>query len=64
MAKSKETITFAGKEVPLTKAGLPNLVYLPKEARAIVVEFVDKKKKAKQEIMTKELLDILKKLDK
>ena len=59
MAKIKKTIKFAGREVPLTEAGLPNLVYLSKEERALVQAYAEKKRKAKQEILTKELQDIL-----
>jgi hypothetical protein len=56
------SIDFQGKKVPLTKEGLPNLVNLPKDAREIVSQFKDKKKKAKQEILKKDLEDILKSL--
>lgn len=62
MTKKKETIKFAGKDVPLTKEGLPSLVHLPKEAKEVVRKYKEQKKKAKQEILTKELQDILSKL--
>jgi hypothetical protein len=53
------TIKIGGKEVPLTKSGIPNRVYLSKEARAVVKEYSEKKKKEKKEILVKELTDIL-----
>jgi hypothetical protein len=56
------TIKIGGKEVPLTKSGLPNRVYLSKEARAVVKEYAEKKKKEKKEILIKDLTDILDKL--
>ena len=62
MTKKKETMKYAGKEVPMTKAGLPSLVHLPKEAREVVKKYKEQKKKEKQEILTKELIDLLNKL--
>lgn len=56
------TIKIGGKEVPLTKNGLPNRVYLSKEARVVVKEYAEKKKKEKKEILVKELTDILNKI--
>jgi hypothetical protein len=56
------TIKIGGKEVPLTKSGLPNRVYLSKEARAVVKEYAEKKQKEKKEILVKELTDMLNKL--
>ncbi|MEY4834384.1 MAG: hypothetical protein RI980_499 [Bacteroidota bacterium] len=56
------TIKIGGKEVPLTKSGLPNRVYLSKEARAVVKEYAENKKKEKKEVLVKELTDILNKL--
>lgn len=35
----KKTVTIGGKVVPLTKDGLPNRVYLSKEARAVIKEY-------------------------
>jgi len=61
MTKQK-TVKFGGKEVPLTKNGLPNLVYLSKEGREVVKGYIDKKKKEKKEILVKELSDLLNKL--
>lgn len=62
MASSKNTIKFGGKEVPLTKAGLPSLIHLTKSEREVVKEYATAKKRAKQEILTKELQDILSRL--
>jgi hypothetical protein len=56
------TIKIGGKEVPLTKSGLPNRVYLSKEAREVVKTYAEQKKKEKKEILVKELTDILNKI--
>jgi hypothetical protein len=56
------TIKIDGKDVPLTKSGLPNRVYLSKEARVVVKEYAEKKKKEKKEILLKEITDMLGKL--
>lgn len=63
MAKNEtKTVNIGGKDVPLTKSGLPNRVYLSKEARAVVKEYAEKKKKEKTEVLVKELTDILNKI--
>jgi hypothetical protein len=59
----KKTVTIGGKEIPLTKNGLPNRVYLSKEARAVIKEYAEKKKLEKKEVLVKELTDLLNKLD-
>lgn len=56
------SVKIGGKEVPLTKSGLPNRVYLSKVEREIVKEYADKKKKEKKEILVKEITDMLNKL--
>ena len=61
MSKAK-TVTIMGKEVPLTKNGLPNRVYLSKEARVVVAKYAEEKKQKKQEVLTNEITEILKKL--
>jgi len=61
MTKPK-TIKLGGKDIPLTKSGSPNLVHLPKEAREAVKKYSEEKKKAKKEILARELEEILKKL--
>lgn len=58
MSKAK-TVTIGGKEVPLTKSGLPNRVHLSKEAREVVAAYAEKQKKDKKEVMLKELTDQL-----
>lgn len=58
MSKPK-TVTIGGKEVPLTKSGLPNRVHLSKEAREVVAAYAEKQKKDKKEVMLKELTDQL-----
>jgi hypothetical protein len=62
MAKTAGKIKIGGREVPLTKNGVPNLVHLSKEEREVVKKHLDKKKKEKKEIQIKELTDILNKL--
>ena len=59
----KKTVTIGGKKIPLTKNGLPNRVYLSKEARAVIKEYAEKKKLEKKEVLVKELTDLLNKLD-
>ncbi len=61
MSKPK-TIKLLGKDIPLTKNGFPNLVYVPKDYRELVKKYSAQKKTAKQDILSKELEDILKKL--
>jgi hypothetical protein len=56
------TIKIDGKDIPVTKSGLPNLIYLGKSEREIVKNYKEDKKKKKQEIVIKELEDILKSL--
>lgn len=56
------SVVILGKKIPLTKNGLPNRVYLSKEAREIVSKYADDKKKQKKEILTNEITEILKKL--
>jgi hypothetical protein len=56
------TIRIDGKDIPVTKSGLPNLIYLGKSEREIVKKYKEDKKKKKQEIVIKELEDILKSL--
>jgi hypothetical protein len=56
------TIEYNGITVPLTKEGLPNLVFLPKELREVVKQYATQKKKTKQQVLMKELEELLKKL--
>ena len=62
MAEEKKFMIIGGKEVPLTKSGLPNRVHLSKEAREFVTAYAEKQKKDKKEIMIKELAEQLAKL--
>jgi hypothetical protein len=64
MAKStkKETITFNGREIPLTKKGLPSLVHLSNPEKAVVKQYALVKENAKQEILLKDLSELLNKL--
>lgn len=62
MAKTSGKIKIGGREIPTTKKGVPNLVYLSKEEREIVKKHIEKKKKEKREIQIKELTEILNKL--
>ena len=59
MAKTASKIKIGGREIPLTKNGTPNLIYLTKEEREIVKKHTDKKKKEKKEIQIKELTELL-----
>lgn len=54
------TIKIGGKDVPLTKNGLPNRVYLSKEARDVVKKYEVEMKEKKKKIVIKELEDALK----
>lgn len=58
----QNTVKIGGKDVPLTKNGLPNRVYLSKVAREVVAKYAEDKKKQKKEILTNEITEILKKL--
>lgn len=56
------TVKYKGKDIPLTNAGLPNLVYLSKDEREVVRAYGAKQKKEKKAIAIKELTDLLGKL--
>jgi hypothetical protein len=63
MAKQPaKSIDYNGKVVPLTKDGLPSLVHLPKAMRPLVKKYGEQKKKDKEQILEKELEELLKKL--
>jgi hypothetical protein len=65
MAKDKfmyGSFKFGNKEVPATKNGLPNCVFLSKEERVVVKSFSEQKKKGKTETSLKELTEQLAKL--
>jgi len=51
-----------GKEVPLTKSGLPNQVYLSKDAKVIVKDLEETLKASKKTATQKELSDLFKRL--
>jgi hypothetical protein len=57
---AKETFKFGNKEVPATKNGLPNCVYLTKAEKEYVKAYVEELKKTKTEISLKQLADSLK----
>ena len=59
---AKKSITFNGKEVPLTKDGFPNAVYLPKEVRAAVKKYREQKKAKKGEELIDDITKLLEKL--
>jgi hypothetical protein len=56
---AKQTFKFGDKEVPTTKNGLPNCVYLTKAEREIVKAFAEKQKKGKTDNSLKQLSDSL-----
>jgi|688.fasta_scaffold1695221_1 hypothetical protein len=53
----KQTVKILGREIPLTKSGNINKTYLSKEERKVYNDLVEKKKKEKKEIITKDLED-------
>lgn len=55
----KQTVKILGREIPLTKSGSINKTYLSKEERKIYDDYIEKKKKEKKEIISKELEDFL-----
>lgn len=56
---AKATFKFGNKEVPATKNGLPNCVYLTKAERALVKAHVEQLKKSDKEVSLKQLADSL-----
>ena len=57
---AKETFKFGDKEVPKTKNGLPNCVYLTRAEKECVKAYVEDLKRTKTEISLKQLADSLK----
>ncbi len=53
------TIKIGGREVSLTKKGLPNLRQLSKEERAIVSEILEKKDKQRLEQKKNDIIKAL-----
>lgn len=53
----KQTVKILGREIPLTKTGNINKTYLTKEERKVYNELVERKKREKKEIITKDLED-------
>ncbi len=49
------TVKLFGRNIPLTKEGMPNLRSLTKDERKAYKEFVEKKSKEKKEVIMKEL---------
>jgi hypothetical protein len=58
----KDHVTIGGKLIPVTKSGLPNLIYLGKTEREVIKKYKDDKKKKNQDIVSKEIMDLLNKL--
>jgi hypothetical protein len=58
----KGHVTIGGKLIPVTKSGLPNLIYLGKTEREVIKKYKDDKKKKNQDIVSKEIMDLLNKL--
>ena len=60
MAKvAPKTVKIDGRDIPLTKKGLPNKVYLPKHLREVVSEYEKRIKGEVTEKQKKELMDVL-----
>lgn len=55
-------VKLGGKDIPLTKEGIPNSVYLKSELKIEMREYKEKRKKEKVAVNKKELLEILKKI--
>jgi hypothetical protein len=64
MAKQTETIKIGGRDIPVTKSGLPNMVYLSKEEREVVESYKVTLKKEKKEMRITELKQALNSLKK
>lgn len=58
------SVLIGGKEIPKTKNGLPNGVYLSKEGREILKKHIDGLKGAKNKANVNELNDLLNSLKK
>jgi hypothetical protein len=56
---AKQTFKYGDKEVPATKNGLPNCVYLTKAEREVVKAFAEQQKKGKTDTSLKQLSDSL-----
>lgn len=61
MKKETEHITLFGRKIPLTSKGLPNQRLLTKQEKEVLKKILAEKAKAKEEIIWKELSDLLKK---
>jgi hypothetical protein len=57
--KATQKLKIGGREVSITKKGLPNLRELTKEEREIVREILEKKNQQKLEEKRKEILKAL-----
>jgi hypothetical protein len=55
---NQKKVMIGGKEIPLTKNGIPNQVYLTKESRIVVKAFGAKIKEKKIAATEKELSDL------
>jgi hypothetical protein len=55
MSATKKTMTIGGREVNLTKKGLPNLRELTKVEKTIIAEILEKKGKLELEEKRKEI---------
>jgi hypothetical protein len=44
---TKETITIGGRKIPMTKDGLPNMIFLTKGEREAMKEYKEKQKREK-----------------
>ena len=59
MAKqTKNTITISGKEIPITKQGTPNMVFLKKNQREVIKKYLAKKKRENSEIEVNEVQNL------
>jgi hypothetical protein len=59
-----QTMKVGGRDIPVTKSGLPNMVYLSREEKEILDTFKKQLKKEKKELRVSELRAALNSLKK
>jgi hypothetical protein len=59
-----QTMKVGGRDIPVTKSGLPNMVYLSREEKEVMDTFKKQLKKEKKELRVSELRAALNSLKK
>jgi PHD/YefM family antitoxin component YafN of YafNO toxin-antitoxin module len=59
-----QTMKVGGRDIPVTKSGLPNMVYLSKEEKEVMETFKAQLKKEKKDLRVSELKAALNSLKK